>query len=179
MKILGEKSLSSKVEKALKAVFLIIALIEFIAFLFSCFTLYFEYNSYTMLKYYFPKVILITILIIVLLLTGIVALFIIYQFIKTFENLKKGKIFEKENIKYLDIVSKLSIIIGALYLIGLVAMGITLHRYVDFDSLATMLLEILVLIFSVVFFVFGIGIRILNEIYTRAIEYKEENDLMI
>ena len=38
---------------------------------------------------------------------------------------------------------------------------------------------ILTLVFAVAFLVFGIGIKILNYIYIKAIEYKEENDFTI
>ena len=35
------------------------------------------------------------------------------------------------------------------------------------------------IILAVVFVAFGVGMKILNEIYKKAIEYKEENDLLI
>ena len=35
------------------------------------------------------------------------------------------------------------------------------------------------IILAVVFVAFGIGMKILNEIYKKAIEYKEENDFII
>ena len=111
--------------------------------------------------------------------TGIVALFIIYQFIKIFRNLKESKLFEKKNTNYLNKVSNLSIIIGFLYFMCLVGISIFLSNYNSLDLLTDFLIKILILVFSVAFFIFGIGIKILNEVYKKAIEYKEENDFTI
>ena len=38
---------------------------------------------------------------------------------------------------------------------------------------------VLIIILAIIFCVAGIGIKILNEIYKKAIEYKEENDFTI
>lgn len=179
MKILGEKSLSSKVEKGLKILFLIILLVEIGAFLLCSFTLFFEYTSSSMIKNYMPKIILLTILSVIFLMTGIFALYIIYQFIKIFNNLKESKLFERDNINCLKLIWVLSLVMGGLYLICLIVVGIVLNKYVPFNSLSMILIEILILTFAIVFLVFGIGIRILNEIYLKAIEYKEENDVVI
>ena len=48
-----------------------------------------------------------------------------------------------------------------------------------FDTLNNILIETLILVFAIVFLVFGVGIKILNEIYKKAIEYKEENEFTI
>ena len=42
-----------------------------------------------------------------------------------------------------------------------------------------LLLNLFLLVFAIGFFVFGIGIKILNEIYKVAVENKEENDFTI
>ena len=86
MKILGEKSLSSKLEKGLEVLFCVISILSIIAFVICSITLFSEYNSSTMIENYLLKIVLITIISIVFLITGIVALFIIYQFIKIFKN---------------------------------------------------------------------------------------------
>ena len=86
---------------------------------------------------------------------------------------------EKDNTKYLNNVSKSSIIIGILYLICLVGVSIFLGRYSPFDLLNEVLIKILIFVFAIAFLIFGIGIKILNEIYKEAIRYKEENDFTI
>ena len=48
-----------------------------------------------------------------------------------------------------------------------------------FLTIYNSLIKTLILVFSVAFFIFGIGIKILNEVYKKAIEYKEENDFTI
>lgn len=179
MKVLGEKSLSSKVEKGLEVLFCVIVLLSIIAFAVCSTTLFSEYNSSTMIENYLSKIILITIISILFISTGIVALFIIYQFIKIFKNLKENKLFEKDNVKYLDRISTLSAIIGVLYLIVLIGVSIVLGKYISFNLLSNVLIKILICVFAVAFLVFGIGIKILNEIYKKAIEYKEENDLTV
>ena len=68
---------------------------------------------------------------------------------------------------------------GFLYLICLVGISIFLRNYNSLDLLTDFLIKTLILVFSVVFFIFGIGTKILNEVYKKAIEYKEENDFTI
>lgn len=179
MKILGKKSLSSKVENGLKVLFFIIALLDIVVLGMSGLTIFSEFSSTWMVENYLLKIILIAIISIVLLSTGVVALFIINQFIKIFKNLRENKLFEKENINYLKKVSILSIVMGILYFIVFIGVSIILCNYIPFDSLSDLLIKILIFIFSIAFLVFGIGIRILNEIYKKAIEYKEENELTI
>ena len=45
--------------------------------------------------------------------------------------------------------------------------------------LSNTLIKMVILILSGVFLIFGIGIKILNEIYKKAIKYKEENELTV
>ena len=179
MKILGEKSLSSKVEKGLKILFFIITLLDIITLTFTSITLFSEFNSSSMRNNYLSKIVLEGTISCIFIARGIVALFIIYQFIKIFRNLKQNKLFEKKNTDYLKKVSKLSIIIGFLYLTCLIGISIFLRNYNSLDLLTDFLIKILILVFTVAFFIFGIGIKILNEIYKKAIEYKEENDFTI
>lgn len=179
MKILGKKSLSSKVENGLKVLFCVITLLDIIVVATYIITLFLSHNKSLMTENYLLEVVLITIISMVFLSTGIVALFIIYEFIKIFRNLKENQIFEKNNIKYLNKVSILSIIMGILYLVCLIGVSGILSKYLSFDLLSNILIKVLIFVFSVAFLIFGIGIRILNEIYKRAIEYKEENDFTI
>lgn len=179
MKILGKKSLSSKVENGLKVLFCVITLLDIIVVATYIITLFLSHNKSLMTENYLLEVVLITIISMVFLSTGIVALFIIYEFIKIFRNLKENQIFEKNNIKYLNKVSILSIIMGILYLVCLIGVSSILSKYLSFDLLSNILIKVLIFVFSVAFLIFGIGIRILNEIYKRAIEYKEENDFTI
>ena len=106
MKILGENSLSSKVEGCLKILFCMIALLDVTVLIICSITLFSEYNSISMIENNLARIILITIISLVFLSTGIVALFIIYHFIKIFKNLKKNQLFEKQNLKYLKNISK-------------------------------------------------------------------------
>lgn len=179
MKVLGEKSLSSKVENGLKILFCIIAFIDIITFIVCAFNLFSNFTSMSMVENCLSKILLETIISIVILSTGIVALFIIYQFILVFKNLRENKLFESNNIKYLRNVSRLSVVISILYICCLVATSIILRQYGMFDTLNNILIETLILVFAIVFLVFGVGIKILNEIYKKAIEYKEENEFTI
>lgn len=179
MKILGENSLSSKTENGLRILFLIITILVIIVFSITSVMIFSELNSYSIRENYLFKIILEGIIGFVFITTGIVALFIINQFIKIFTNLKENRLFEKDNTKYLNNVSKLSIIIGILYLVCLVGVSIFLGRYSPFDLLNEVLIKILIFVFAIAFLIFGIGIKILNEIYKEAIRYKEENDFTI
>lgn len=95
MKILGEKSLSSKVEKGLNILFFVITLLDIIVLGVTGITLLSEFNSSSMRDNYLFKIVLEGAISFIFIATGIVALFIIYQFIKIFRNLKENKLFEK------------------------------------------------------------------------------------
>lgn len=179
MKILGENSLSSKTENGLRILFLIITVLVIITFGITSVMIFSELNSYSIRENYLFKTILEGIVGFVFITTGIVALFIIKQFIKIFKNLEENRLFEKENSKYLSNVSKLSIVIGILYLICLIGISIFTGTYMSFDLLDEVLIKILIFVFAIAFLIFGIGIKILNEIYKEAIKYKEENDFTI
>ena len=179
MKILGENSLSSKTEKGLKILFGIIAILDIFAVGIASVTLFSEFSSFSMRENYLLKLVLETVISFVFIMTGIVALFIIYQFIKIFRNLRENKLFEKENLKYLNRISVFSLIIGVLYSICLLGISIFLQNYNSFEILSNVLIKILILVFALAFFIFGIGIKILTQIYQKAIRYKEENDFTI
>ena len=179
MKISGEKSLSSKVENGLKVLFLVITLLDIVTLGVSGVAIFSEFNSFSVRENYLTRIVLEAIISVVLLSTGIVALFIIHQFIKIFKNLKENKLFEKGNAKALNKICTMSIVIGSLYLICLIGVSILLEYFNTIDFLSSLLIKVLILVFAVAFLVFGIGIKILNYIYIKAIEYKEENDFTI
>lgn len=179
MKVLGEKSLSSKVELGLEILFLVIALVTVGVFIFCGSVLFLDFNSMEIRENYLTRIILLAVISIVVIGTGIVALFIIYQFIKIFKNLKENKIFDRDNLKHLEKISKLSIVIGILYFVILVGVAIVLNSFSEFGLLSNTLIKVIIFILSAVFIVFGTGIKILNEVYKTAINYKEENELTV
>lgn len=179
MKILGKKSLASKVEIGLKVIFIIILGLTLGTLVVGSTSLFLEYSSSNMIQNHLYRLIIITIILVVILLTGLVALFIIYQFITIFRNLKEEKLFEKENTEHISKIANLSLIIGSLYIIVLIGIAIMLEHYVTVELLSNIVIKILIFILSIAFIVFGIGMKVLNEIYKKAIEYKEENELTI
>lgn len=172
MKILGERSLTSKVRSDLIILFIIISIIDI--FVMGIIVKTFgniiqEYDTRTNIFNF----ILFTIIII----TGIIALFIIYNFIKIFENLKYNELFSENNSKRLNIIGNNCFALGIFYFI------IVLFTILTADSYLTKNLINYIIIFSmtlmIIFIVSGVGIKVLNEIYKKAIEYKNENDFTI
>lgn len=176
MKILGEKSLSSKVYVALQILFVIVALADISVFGLGVLTVLGQMSMNMMRE----KLIInpITIAITTFFITGLIALYIICNFIKIFENLKDSKLFEQTNSRYLKNVSKSSILISIVYFIFLITLEIVIKsQYVTMGE--EILVKLLVLVFAIAFLILGVGIKVLNEIYKKAIEYKEENELTI
>lgn len=171
MKILGEKSLSSKVIIGLNVLFAIISFVDvFVLTLIAksirdvIMNVNLQENTFNLNLFS------------MIIVTGIIALFIIYQFIKIFENLKRNILFSTDNSKRLNTISKSCFIISAIYLIISILIIILIK-----DIIADLISYILAfsIMLMIIFAVSGIGIKILNEIYKKAIEYKEENDLTI
>lgn len=171
MKILGEKSLSSKVIIGLNVLFAIISFIDvFVLTLIAksirdvIMNINLQENTFNLNLFS------------MIIVTGIIALFIIYQFIKIFENLKRNILFSTDNSKRLNTITKSCFIISAIYLIISILIIILIK-----DIIADLISYILAfsIMLMIIFAVSGIGIKILNEIYKKAIEYKEENDLTI
>lgn len=178
MKILGEKSLSSKVELGLEILFIVIALIDIAVLGILGLVTVSEFTRYELILNQVVQIILIIITLTILLLTGIIALYIIMKFIKIFKNLKENKSFNRENILYLSRISILSTVMGILYFV--ILLSLTFFIKLEMCTMGEkLLLKLLIFIFAIGFLVFGIGIKILNEIYKKAIEYKEENELTI
>lgn len=171
MKILGEKSLSSKVIIGLKTIFTIISIIDVIVL-----GIIGKIVRHIVMRENMQNNIFDLVLFIAIIITGIIALFIIYQFIKIFKNFKNNILFCKNNSKSLNVISNSCFIISALYLIIAILIALIASNLIK---------EILYYIFAfsimlmIIFVIAGIGIKILNEVYKKAIEYKEENDFTI
>ena len=178
MKVLGEKSLSSKVELGLEVLFVVIALIDIVVLAIFGLVTISEFSRYSITGTQILNSISLVISLGTFLLTGIIALYIIYQFIKIFKNLEESKLFDISNSSSLNKISILSIVMGVLYFIVMLSLMFFTKR-LFFDIASRFMTTLLVFIFSIGFLVFGIGIKILNEIYKKAIEYKEENELTI
>lgn len=164
MKILGKNSLSSVVMLFL-CVLLILCIIAIVAggiFVLSNFS-------------FFTKDLL-SITYILIYLSAIPALVMIIAFLQIFNTLKQGNPFEKKNVKRLGTSCIASIVIGIIYAINVLliylGVGMVQERFFIIYPLANVAI-------SVIFLVFGIGIVVLKEIYRKAIEYKDENDLTI
>lgn len=176
MKILGEKSLSSKVEHGLQAIFIIIALIDFAVLAIFITVVISEFSRKSITNILQP--ISLTVALGIFLATGLVALYIISKFIKIFKNLKENKLFDNTNSNHLNKISISSIIIGILYF----AIMLSLMYYIKSLAINVEVIILCSLIlgtFSIAFILLGIGIKILNEIYKKAIVYKEDNDLTV
>lgn len=172
MKILGEKSLTSKVKVGLIILFFIISIIDIsvIGLMIKTMKNIIQQNDVQTNIFNF---ILFTIIII----TGIIALFIINNFIKIFENLKNNELFSEKNSKRLNIISNNCFILSVFYLIIGIFTILTANNYLTKDLINYIFIFSIILM--IIFIVAGIGIKILNEIYIKAIEFKEENDFTI
>ena len=155
MKILGEKSLSSKVIVGLKVLFTIISIVDLLV-IETIVKVIIELIGMENVE----KSVASLILFIMIITTGIIALFIIYQFIKIFQHLKDNELFCEDNVKRLNTVFVIA----------------TITKY--FQEFVYYILFSMIIL-AIIFAVAGIGIKILNEIYKKAIEYKEENDFTI
>lgn len=171
MKILGEKSLSSKVIVGLKILFAVISILTLIVLSIIAKIIRHIAMQESLLSNIFDLSFYIVIMI-----TGLIALLIVYQFIKIFKNLKNNTIFSQSNVKSLNVISNNCFAIAICYfIIVLLAICIIIKiegifiNYVLYFSIMLML----------IFMVAGVGIKVLNEIYKKAIEYKEENDFTI
>lgn len=171
MKILGEKSLSSKVIVGLNILFTAISIVDIVVL-----SIIIKIVTHITIGEDIQNNISDLVFFIMIISTGIIALFIIYQFIKIFKNLKRDILFCEDNAKSLNIVSYSCFVISALYLvIAIFIFSIMKNLIGEFVHYIFAISIILMIIFAVS----GVGIKILNEIYKKAIEYKEENDFTI
>ena len=171
MKILGEKSLSSKVIVGLKILFAVISILTLIVLSIIAKIIRHITMQESLLSNIFDLSFYIVIMI-----TGLIALLIVYQFIKIFKNLKNNTIFSQSNVKSLNVISNNCFAIAICYfIIVLFAICIIIKVQEVFINYVLYFSIMLMLIFMVA----GVGIKVLNEIYKKAIEYKEENDFTI
>ena len=171
MKILGEKSLSSKVIVGLNILFILISIIDLFVL-----TLIAKSTKNIITNINIQNSIFDLLLFVMIIITGLIALFIIYQFIKIFKNLKNNILFSINNSKSLNIISNSCFIISVIYLIISILIIAIAKNLIDEFIYYILAFSIMLMI---IFVVSGIGIKILNEIYKKAIEYKEENELTI
>ena len=171
MKILGEKSLSSKVIVGLNILFTTISIVDIVVL-----SIIIKIVNHITMGEDIQNNVSDLVFFIMIISTGIIALFIIYQFIKIFKNLKKDILFCEDNVKSLNIVSCSCFAISTLYLvIAIFIFSIMKNLIGEFVHYIFAISIILMIIFAV----YGVGIKILNEIYKKAIQYKEENDFTI
>lgn len=109
-------------------------------------------------------------------LSSIPALVMLYQFIKIFELLEKGNMFNKTIEKRFLKSSICSILIGIIYGINAFLAPISI---VNFEYSAIIVYIFFSIITSMIFLIFGIGLIVLREVYKTAVKNKEENDLTI
>ena len=171
MKILGEKSLSSKVIAGLNILFILISIIDLFVL-----TLIAKSAKNIITNINIQNSIFDLLLFVMIIITGLIALFIIYQFIKIFKNLKNNILFSINNSKSLNIISNSCFIISVIYLIISILIIAIAKNLIDEFIYYILAFSIMLMI---IFVVSGIGIKILNELYKKAIEYKEENELTI
>lgn len=171
MKILGRRSLSSGLKVALMIFFWMALLMIIFSSVYIAVDIDFLTDSFLLGD--MMQVISISILLVYL--TEFPATILVHQFMKIFENLEKGKVFDKDNMKKLQKSYICSFVIAGLYFFLLAlawailgnTMGIVIWNFIA------------PIILCITFVVFGIGLLVLSKIYERALQYKEENDLTI
>lgn len=171
MKIIGEKSLSSNVIMGLNAIFAIISLIDIWVF-----SVILKVVVHISMNENIQSNVTDLVFFATLLITGIIALLVIYQLIKIFKNLKKNILFCNDNLVSLKKITIKCFILSVLYLALAIIVLIIMKNATNEIVYYALAFSIILML---VFMVNGIGIKILCEIYKKAIEYKEENDFTI
>ena len=171
MKILGEKSLSSNVIIGLDVIFAIISLIDIWVF-----SVILKVVVHISMNENIQSNVTDLVFFVILLMTGIIALFVIYQFLKIFKNLKDNVLFSEENLIRLSKIAINCFILSILYLVLAIIVFIIMKNATNEIAYYTLAFSVILMF---VFMVNGIGIKVLCEIYKKAIEYKEENDFTI
>jgi len=171
MKILGKKSLSSNVIIGLDVIFAIISLIDIWVF-----SVILKIVVHISMNENIQSNVTDLVFFVILLMTGIIALFVIYQFLKIFKNLKDNVMFSEENLIRLSKIAINCFILSILYLVLAIIVFIIMKNATNEIAYYTLAFSVILMF---VFMVNGIGIKVLCEIYKKAIEYKEENDFTI
>lgn len=153
MKILGEKSLSGFVKKLLDCVLL--GGICIILGLPLILKWYMERLNTDGIEVY-------RFLLIFLYVTGIFCLWIVFEMTKIFKTLNRKNPFMMDNVKSLKRMSIGAFVIGAAYILKIFL----------YNSILTILI-------TMIFFIAGLFLVILAEVFKQAVQFKEENDLTI
>lgn len=103
---------------------------------------------------------------------GISFLVLVYQFIGLFNSLKENNPFCKENPKRMCI-GMISSLITCLFIIIAILLSIFVY------DIYTLELKVALIFIAILFFGVSIALYILKELFTEAINYKEENELTI
>lgn len=103
---------------------------------------------------------------------GIGFLVLVYQFIGLFNSLKENNPFCRENPKRMNIGMISSFIISIFIIVALL---LTIFVY----DIYTLELKVALTFMAILFFGVSIALYILKELFTEAINYKEENELTI
>jgi hypothetical protein len=98
----------------------------------------------------------------VLYTTGVLALLIVHFIIKMFKNVSENKSFINENVKILNNIARCSIVISLIYLISIFIIK-----------------SFFVIILFMIFVIIGLMSFVIAGLFSKAISYKEENDLTI
>lgn len=153
MFVFGKRGLSVIFKIVLQCIF-VGGLIIFIT-LPLCLKWYLEFSEIYSSDYFYRTLVL-------LYLSGILALTVLYQSIKLLNNINKKSPFNVENPKILKMIGICSLLIAGIYFIAIF-----------------IITSVFTIILFMIFVMLGFMSIILSEVFKKAIEYKEENDLMI
>ncbi len=154
MEILGKKGLGNFLKIMLEIV-LIIGILILVAFPFILRNTNMDINPNIVLFY--PN--------------AICLLFIIYQFIGLFDSLKNSNPFCENTVKKLRKAQRISAIASIFWIFDFIYEAVLVRMYISF---------IFVLAFMMILFIgVTIALYILAELFNKALEYKNENDLTI
>ena len=167
MKILGKGSITSIIEKVL--IVMLIALI--VALIVGGTIIYNQYDIITQNKTN-------TIVLGIIYASVFPGLLIITNFIKIFNSLKNEKIFIMENSKRLKSAYIISLVLACMYIINAIVIIVD-SKTINAFNWTKFINGIYALLVAGLFIAFGVGLIVLNKIYIKAIEYKNENDLTV
>lgn len=148
-------------KKGLPAIFKLILQLMFIGGIIIFITLpfclkwYLEFSESYSSGYFYKSLV-------ILYLSGILALIVLFQSIKLLKNVDKESPFISENLKILNIIGICSLLIAVIYVFAIFVIK-----------------SVFTIILFMTFTILGFMSIILSGIFKKAIEYKEENDLTI
>ena len=153
MFVFGKKSLSVIFKTVLQCIF-IGGLTIFLS-LPLCLKWYLEFSENYSEDYFLKTLIL-------LYVSGVLALAVLYLSIRLLNNINKTTPFNIENPKILKTIGVCSLLIAAIYFIAIFVIK-----------------SVFTIILFMIFVMLGFMAVILSEVFKKAIEYKEENDLTV